>query len=201
MYWSVAYALAVLACLRSLLVYVETRPSVGLADPLLASFTAIDLSWYIFALIYGLVVLAVTGLLDRPRQLLVTLLAYALLTNLRLLTLYLVPLKEPSGMILLQDPVLESFLGADFPVCRDLFFSGHTATAFLFCLTAGRRWLRPVLCAATFLTGLFLILQHVHYTVDIVAAPFFALGSYRLALAILRRRPGSAFGMQGPRPE
>lgn len=179
-YLSVGVFLATMALLRRVLEAVETRPGVELPDPLLASLPAIDSGWTTFTLIYGATLLAVASLLARPQRLLVALQAYTLLTNLRMLTLYLAPLDGPPNMIVLQDPVVETFLLSDHPVTRDLFFSGHTSTACLFFLVVRKGWIKTALLAAAPSIGLLLILQHVHYTVDVVAAPFFALGSYRL---------------------
>jgi len=36
----------------------------------------------------------------------------------------------------------------------------------------------------TILVGLAVIFQHVHYTVDVVAAPFFSYASYKIVLGI-----------------
>jgi hypothetical protein len=48
--------------------------------------------------------------------------------------------------------------------------------------------MRVAYACATVLVGLCVVLQHVHYTVDVVAAPFFAYGAYSIVLGICKRR-------------
>ena len=184
---SLCFLVAVLALLRLLIPLVEGRPGVELPDPVLASFTPVDLNWPIFALVYGSILLGLAGVGRRPRPLLITVQAYALLMLLRCTTLWLIPLEEPATMILLRDPIVQTLLHVHHPPAKDLFFSGHVATAFLLALTASERQMKQVQLAAALLIALMLASQHVHYTIDLVAAPFFALGSYRAALLL---RPG-----------
>ena len=67
------------------------------------------------------------------------------------------------------------------PIVRDLFFSGHTATMVLLALAGrGRTW-RWVLGLATVAVGLLVLVQRVHYSYDVLAAPFFAWLAYALA--------------------
>lgn len=54
---------------------------------------------------------------------------------------------------------------------QDLFFSGHTATTFLFCLVT-RGWIRVVSVFFHIVTVALLILTHEHYTIDIMGAYF-----------------------------
>jgi hypothetical protein len=66
---------------------------------------------------------------------------------------------------------------------RDLFFSGHTATLFVLSLAMPTARLRGVGFAVTAFIAAGVLAQHAHYTVDVVAAPFFAYASYRIAVA------------------
>jgi hypothetical protein len=83
-------------------------------------------------------------------------------------------------MIALRDPFVDFVVGDGSVLTRDLFFSGHTSTMFLLFLTATARPLRLLFIAGTMLVGACVLLQHVHYTIDVFAAPFFAYGSYRI---------------------
>nr|WP_262896050.1 sphingomyelin synthase family protein [Hymenobacter sp. BT523] len=73
------------------------------------------------------------------------------------------------------------------PIVRDLFFSGHTATMALLVLAVrGRAW-RRALVLMTVAVGLLVLVQRVHYTYDVLAAPLFAWLAYWLAGRITKR--------------
>jgi hypothetical protein len=93
--------------------------------------------------------------------------------------MYLIPLDPPPGMVILKDPLVESF-GTSATPTKDLFFSGHTSTMFLLFLTAANRNLKLLFLICTMLIGFCVILQQVHYSIDVWVAPFFAYSSYRV---------------------
>jgi len=166
--------------------WVEGREGPVLRDPILSLLPPRDLTWPIFAMFYGSMVLAVPGLATRPMRLLRALQGYALMLLLRTLAMFVAPLDPPPGMIPLVDPVVRH-LGPGAVLTRDLFFSGHTATLFLLFLASERGVFRVLLAALTAALAFCLLCQHVHYTVDVLSAPFFASGSYRLATLRDRR--------------
>ena len=97
-------------------------------------------------------------------------------------TLWLLPLEPPAALVVLHDPVMDHiFAVTTQPIVRDLFFSGHTATAALLGLAVrGLRW-RVVLALLTVAIGVLVLVQRVHYSYDVLAAPFFAYAAYWLA--------------------
>jgi hypothetical protein len=99
--------------------------------------------------------------------------------------MYLVPLNPPPGMIPLGDPFVEYF-GTGRLLTKDLFFSGHTATIFLFYLVSdpARRGLKIIFLICTVLVAVFVLLQHVHYTIDVASAPFFTFSAYKITLKL-----------------
>ena len=99
---------------------------------------------------------------------------------LRMLTIMIVPLNAPADLIPLKDPLSNSFYGARF-ITKDLFYSGHTSTVFLFFLCLKKSMDRRFALFASGMVGILLLVQHVHYTMDVVAAPFFTYFIYRLA--------------------
>ena len=100
----------------------------------------------------------------------------------RCLTLLLVPLEPPTGLVVLHDPLVERFFYATpSPITKDLFFSGHTATLLLLTLAVPAGWRRWILGAATILIGSLVLVQHAHYTYDVLAAVPFTLLAYALA--------------------
>ena len=174
----------VLGSLPGFLQWVEGRSGVVLRDPVQAWFDPIDLSWLTFILIYTGLAVALTLFSRRPRLLVTSLQAYTLLMLCRMLMMWLIPLDPPENMILLRDPFLELLVGSGEVLTRDLFFSGHTSLPFLLFLVARERRFRTAFLLLTIAVGSCVILQHVHYTFDVVVAPFVAYGCYRLAVHI-----------------
>jgi hypothetical protein len=167
-----------LAALSAFLVRIEARPGVVLPDPLLAAFRPRNCTGFTFGAVYLALALGLTVLAFRPRALLIGLQAYIVMIGLRMLLMVFTPLAPPLDAIPLADPIIET-LGTGRPVTRDLFFSGHTSTLFLlFLCVPGRRSKALLLVATAFVAGA-VLLQHVHYTVDVLVAPLCAFASYR----------------------
>jgi membrane-associated phospholipid phosphatase len=160
--------------------YVERRSGIVLQDPVLVWITPRDLTWVTNILIYGALALAIATLTRRPRQLLLALHAYVILVVFRMIVMFAAPLDHPEGMILLRDPLVEHF-GPARILTRDLFFSGHAGTLFLLSLTATRTVTRRVLLASALLVGVCVVWQHVHYTIDVLAALAFSFSAYSMA--------------------
>ena len=132
-------------------------------DPVFHWFKAVDLNIVIFALIYGSLISGIVYLVrSNPRGLVIALQTYSLTIIVRMAMMYIVPLDPPIGTIDLQDPLV-FIIGTGTKITKDLFFSGHTATLFI----------------NTLLVAVFVVLQKVHYTVDVMVAPFVAYGAYR----------------------
>lgn len=156
--------------------FVEMREGVQFADPLLIKFSAYDLTWPIFSLIYGAILLGIGILVYRPYRLILLFKAYALMVLIRIVMMYLLPLDPPEGMILLQDPFVSLFVTGK-TLTRDLFFSGHTATMFLLFLAVPNKFKKTFIVIASLVaTGV--LWQKVHYTVDVVVAPFVSFIAY-----------------------
>jgi len=173
-----------LAALATFVKWVERRPGAILPDPLLAVLRPRDLTWLTFGLIYAGLLGAVALLAGRPRRLVPAVQAYVLLALVRIAVMWATPLDPPPGMIRLDDPFVQRMGGASEPLTRDLFFSGHTSTLFLLALAVPGRRARAVFLACTAAVGTCVLVQHVHYTVDVLAAPFFAFGAWRAANAL-----------------
>ncbi|HKI77362.1 MAG TPA: phosphatase PAP2-related protein [Ignavibacteriaceae bacterium] len=176
---SLLFLLVVLFSFTNFLNYNETRDGIVLADPILHYFNPIDLTWSIFIAIYLSLVLAVISLFKNPKKLIILFQAYTLLLVIRMVMMFLMPLDPPPGMIPLNDVLVQSY-GTGQLLTKDLFFSGHTATLFLLFLTAENKLLRKTFLVLTIIVGISVLLQHVHYAVDVASAPFFSYLSYRL---------------------
>lgn len=188
-----------LASLSRFLVHVEARPGVVLPDPLLALLPPRDLTWVTFGLIYLGLAAGVGWLVFRPRRLLLALQAYVVMVAFRGLVMWATPFEAPPGLLPLNDPLVRLFGPASI-LTKDLFFSGHTATLFLLALAVTSPRFRALLLAATAAVGAAVLVQHVHYTVDVLAAPFFVYGSWRVAglVGTGDGDPGRGFAVRGP---
>lgn len=169
----------VLTALTNFLNFVEARHGVVLPDPVLNFFNPIDLTWLTFALIYISIVVGIATLAKDPTRLLFTIQLYILMVAVRILAMYLLPLDPPAKIIILKDPLVE-FFGTGQTLTKDLFFSGHTATLFILFLTSEKKTIKQIFLISTILVAFFVLLQHVHYTIDVVAAPFFTYACYKL---------------------
>lgn len=70
----------------------------------------------------------------------------------------------------------------------NLFFSGHTAFPFLFALIFwNERFWRRFFLVATVVFGTVVLLAHVHYSIDVFAAPFIVYGVFRITEKLFPR--------------
>ena len=147
--------------------WIQGRPGTPLPDPILQWLPAVNVSLPLFILIWSLSALAIVRAIRTPHILLVFIWSYILLTLMRMATITLLPLEPPIHLINLVDPLSNFFYGPKF-ITKDLFPSGHTSTMFLlyFCLQA--KGDRRIALVITFAVAILLLVQHVHYTVDIL---------------------------------
>jgi hypothetical protein len=158
--------------------FIEERKGYEFPDPLLNSFSPYALSIYTFLLIYSAIVFTLLSLINKPRILLNALQALAILMIVRMLVLYFVALEAPKTMIPLQDPFIEKFFYGQTRITKDLFFSGHVS---ILCLTIFYipRY-KMLMLFITAVVAVLILLQHVHYSIDVLAAPFFSWVSYKI---------------------
>lgn len=160
---------------------IENRNGYMFRDYILELIPARNFSIAVFFLIWSSCLLLIIRIYRDPMMLLVTLWAYNCVTLLRMASIGLISLNPPAGLIPLADPITNQFYGAHY-ITHDLFFSGHTTTVFLIFLCLKKKWDRVYALGASVLLGIFLLGQHVHYTIDVLAAPVFTYVAYRLAL-------------------
>ncbi|QQS36439.1 MAG: hypothetical protein IPM56_00340 [Ignavibacteriales bacterium] len=161
----------------------ERRQGTILFDPFLSLFTPADVTWFTFIILYGALIIGVIHLTNKPIKLILSLQFYSLLVLTRMLAMYFVALEPPPLMIPLVDPFVEFFTTGTV-MKKDLFFSGHTATLFFLFLLIDKKGLKYFLFVCTVIVGGLILAQHVHYSIDVLAAPFFTYGVYRLVLLI-----------------
>lgn len=154
---------------RVFLSYAEDRACLPFTDFLHVHFTAIDFSYLIFALTWLPLVLFVLLHRKNTERLNNFALGYIFVLLTRMVSIYVFPFCAPAGAIQLGDGVLSSLFYPNGYSALDLMYSGHTATLFLVtlcCYQRVRLWLWcPCLAVASML-----VLQKVHYTVDVLVA-------------------------------
>lgn len=176
---SILLLAVILFTLTNFLNFVESRNGFSFRDPILSSFEPTDLTWLTFTLIYGSLTVAIVHLISKPEKLLFTIQLYTLMVVVRIISMWLLPLNPPEKMILLNDPFVE-FFGTGKTLTKDLFFSGHTATLFILFLTADDRLFKGIFLLSTIIVAISVLMQHVHYSIDVFAAIFFTYACYQI---------------------
>lgn len=150
--------------------WIDARPGILPIEPFLSHWTPQDVTIATFTVLYGTVLMVLSSVAKRPLRVLQGLYAYILMLVLRMLLMTLFTLEPPADIIPLIDPFTQSFYPGGTPFLKDLFFSGHTATLMLMALLAERRTVRWIAAFSTAAIGLLVLVQHVHWTVDVLAA-------------------------------
>ena len=175
------FALASLFLMLSqFLQFNEYRVGAVLNDPLLNIFKPIDLNVEIFVVLYLSVILAIINIIKSPSETVIMFIAYGIMIAMRMTSMYFVQLNPPNSMIELHDPIILTFASGKM-INKDLFFSGHTATMCLMYYSVKNKKLKLFLLIGTIFVGLGVLIQHVHYSIDVIAAPFASYLSYRFA--------------------
>lgn len=164
------------------LVWNETRQGSIIHDPLYSFFQPVDFSAPIFLAIYIGIFTALISFREAPEELLPAVHAYMIMIGFRMLMMSLIPLEPDPRTIVLRDPFVELTGSGGAVLTKDLFFSGHTSTMFLLFLVARQKMLKYILFVAFLLVALMVIWQYIHYSIDVVVAPFVAYTSWRISL-------------------
>jgi hypothetical protein len=160
--------------------HVEERGGAVLQDPILTPINTLDFTWQTFTIIYFASLLTLIQVIQKPEYLVKCVQAFTLVLFFRMVTMYLTPLRYPDDMIPLIDPFVQFIFNSDQVWRNDLFFSGHTSSLVMMYFFVKGKWMKTILLLSCVVVGVFVILQHVHYTIDVVAAPFFAWGAWSI---------------------
>ncbi|TSD66081.1 hypothetical protein FFF34_001380 [Inquilinus sp. KBS0705] len=176
--------------------HIEKRNGVVLNDWLLARVPSYDMSYPIFAIIWGMAILTVIRATRNPDIFIKYVWTLIFINLARFTSISLVVLDPPRGLIHLVDPISGLFYG-NASITKDLFFSGHTSTLVLMFLCLQKRTDKIIGFIATIALVILLVIQHIHYTIDIVAAPFivyalFTATCYFLKLDKVKKAPKAA---------
>lgn len=163
---------------------IQKRNGPVIHDAVLAAIPAHNVSWAIFTVIWGIGFYALWRGIEKPTIYITYLWTFIFITILRVLAISFVPLDPPAGLIVLTDPLTAVFYGRS-TITKDLFFSGHTSILFLAFLCLERKWDKILALIGTCIVACLLLVQHVHYTIDIIAAPIIIYPVYRVVKYLL----------------
>ncbi len=158
--------------------YAYNHMSNGVADLLLDNLPTYDVSLLFIegaaVMVLGIFVMCVVY----PQRFFDVTATIALMYLFRAGAISLTHLGPPLAM---GDMGLANTITGRFVQGADYFFSGHTALPFLAALLFWEKtWVRNIYLACTLIFGVAAILGHLHYSIDVFAAPFIAYGIYAI---------------------
>ena len=125
----IVFTISILAVVSLLPYFFHTiigpKPGLRINDLVLNAFAPRDNSWIIFGLIYLSLVITLQGIYRKPEMVLLGLKCYLLLTLLRMVSMYVLTLEAPEGIIPLHDPLVDVIAYGGNVFNKDLFFEDH----------------------------------------------------------------------------
>lgn len=167
--------------------YIESRNGIVLNDFIINALPAYDVSVPTFLIIWSMFLLFLYRAIYNPQILLLFLWGFIFLSLSRFISIYLVPLNPPTQIIALRDPITNIFYGKNHPfITKDLFYSGHTSTQFLMFLCFQKKTDKTLALLSTIIVGVLVLIQHVHYSIDVIAAPILTYLVYLLSKFVVK---------------
>jgi hypothetical protein len=179
---SLSIVCIILTGFAALLAYIETVQGHVLYDPVLNFIKPHDVSLFIFLATYFTAIVAVCYALGSPYKGLHLLQMYGILTFLRIITLFFLPLESPLAIIPLNQEYLPASVYSEHHHIKNLLFSGHASTLFLFFFFSLNKWLKGIFLVTAVSVSLAVVVQHVNYSYDVIVAPLFAYIAYRIVV-------------------
>jgi hypothetical protein len=178
----VATGVFFVAMFSKFMIWNEHRPGSIFCDPVMSYLGPVNMSRVTMSLTLVPICLGMILIFRKPVGTIYFFYTAIFICILRTLTLYFIPLEPPPGIIPLTDPVIEKLFYGNNVLVKDLFFSGHTANLIIIGLLSDIRQYRNIVFICAGIVGFLLILQHVHFSIDVAAAPFFAILAYKLSI-------------------
>jgi len=169
----------IIAILPYFFAHIEKRNGPVLHDWLLEQVPPHNVSVAIFVFIWGMGLLILYRALYKPQIYVIYCWSLIVVCLVRMLAISLVALNPPVGLIPLADPLTGVFYGQAL-ITKDLFFSGHIATLTLIYLCLEKKPDKIVGFISIVIVACLLVVQHIHYTIDILASPIITYACYRL---------------------
>ncbi|WP_462265330.1 phosphatase PAP2-related protein [Mucilaginibacter sp.] len=178
-----------LAIVLSILPYffqnIEHRQGgIQLNDYILDALPSVNVSPFIFMIIWGFAALTMVRAVGKPIIYTKYIWLYSFVVISRMISISLVPLAAPARLVELVDPLTGIFYGHAV-ITKDLFYSGHVSTMVCMVLCLERKTEKWLAIAGTAIVGVLLLVQHVHYTIDVIAAPVIVFALFKLTQNLL----------------
>lgn len=158
-------------------VYVTETPGVVASDLILDNTPTIDLNLiYIYGFMFVVVLIFIYPLLFRVKELHKVIGQFSLLLMVRSAFTCFTHLKIPTDALIFKMPPIISLISFQ----NDLFFSGHTAVAFLGFLLFRDKKIGYFFLIASIIMGCIVLLMHVHYSIDVLSAFFITYGTFNI---------------------
>jgi hypothetical protein len=154
----------------------------AVSDIFLNNIPAVNLNFAVVEGALAAIALSIILLLSKPNYIIFTLKAVAIFIATRAVFIASTHSGIPPGQI---NPDLTGFfdrLYLDLGLAGGFFFSGHTGLTFLMALIFwDEKCWRYLYFALSFIFGISVLLAHVHYTIDVLAAPYIAYTIFKMA--------------------
>jgi len=164
----------ILVCLPLFFAWIEQRHGILLNDRVLQLIPAVDVSIPTFIIIWSMTAYLIYRALQDPGIFILFLVSIDVLFLVRMVTIVVFPFEPPGNLIPLKDPFSSLvYGGTDVFITKDLFFSGHTSIQFLIFLCLKKPMEKWIAVLSTLVIAVLVLIQHVHYTIDVCAAILF----------------------------
>lgn len=164
-------------------IYVSSTQAVYVPDLILDHIGPVNVGFFY---VYGYIILFAALFLYpgvyHIRTLHVVIAQFSILVILRAVFISFTHLQTPPDVI----PVTFPWLFQDFSFQNDMFFSGHTAIPFLGFLLFKER-IRYFFLFGSIFMGVVVLLIHIHYSIDVMAAFFITYASYKMGNVLIEK--------------
>ncbi|MEI8337717.1 MAG: phosphatase PAP2-related protein [bacterium] len=164
-------------------IYVLSIKGTPVSDIILNNIPTFDIDSFIILSVLGLTFLAVVLFLAKPKYINFGIKSVALFIIVRAFFISLTHLGvNPHEVIFSPNSFGYSLYNFLYNSHNDFFFSGHTGIPFLLALIfwPEKKW-RKIFFVISFIFGASVLLGHIHYSIDVFAAPFITYSIFELA--------------------
>ncbi len=162
--------------------YVERTPGNSVADLFLSILPVLNLNFIIVEGALAAIAFSVILILAKPRYLLFTLKAAAIFIATRAVFIAVTHIGIYPGQVGPDPTGIFDGLYTGLGLEAGFFFSGHTGLTFLMALIFwDEKFWRYAYLVMSAIFGIAVLFAHVHYTIDVLAAPYMAYGIFKMS--------------------